>query len=65
MKGLFKAKPRTIVELVHQTRELLIYADQNTETRERKREEKVVQSALFLFFFFFFLQYCPTIFRVD
>ncbi|KAF2306262.1 hypothetical protein GH714_016089 [Hevea brasiliensis] len=41
MKGLFKSKPRTPVEVVHQTRELLIYADKNTETRERKREEKM------------------------
>ncbi|KAJ9146952.1 hypothetical protein P3X46_029164 [Hevea brasiliensis] len=41
MKGLFKSKPRTPVEVVHQTRELLIYADKNMETRERKREEKM------------------------
>jgi len=41
MKGLFKPKPRTPMELVLQTRDLLIFLDQNTETRERKREEKV------------------------
>ncbi|XP_011003512.1 PREDICTED: putative MO25-like protein At5g47540 [Populus euphratica] len=41
MKGLFKPKPRTPVELVLQTRDLLIFLDQNTETRERKREEKM------------------------
>ncbi|XP_061960685.1 putative MO25-like protein At5g47540 [Populus nigra] len=41
MKGLFKPKPRTPMELVLQTRDLLIFLDQNTETRERKREEKM------------------------
>ncbi|KAJ6873897.1 MO25-like protein [Populus alba x Populus x berolinensis] len=41
MKGLFKPKPRTPMELVLQTRDLLIFVDQNTETRERKREEKM------------------------
>lgn len=41
MKGLFKPKPRTPVELVRQVRALLIYADSNTETRESKREEKM------------------------
>ncbi|KAK9285509.1 hypothetical protein L1049_024703 [Liquidambar formosana] len=41
MKGLFKSKPRTPAELVRLTRELLIYADRNTETRESKREEKM------------------------
>jgi calcium binding protein 39 len=41
MKGLFKPKPRTPAELVLQARDLLKFLDQNTETRERKREEKV------------------------
>ncbi|KDP29887.1 hypothetical protein JCGZ_18456 [Jatropha curcas] len=41
MKGLFKSKPRTPVELVQQTRELLNFAHLNKETRERKREEKM------------------------
>ncbi|KAJ6723795.1 CALCIUM-BINDING PROTEIN 39-RELATED [Salix koriyanagi] len=41
MKGLFKPKPRTPMELVLQTRDLLIFLDQNTETRERKRDEKM------------------------
>ncbi|KAG8660024.1 hypothetical protein MANES_02G106400v8 [Manihot esculenta] len=41
MKGLFKSKPKTPVELVQLTRELLIYVDKNTEVRERKREEKI------------------------
>uniref|UniRef100_A0A6N2MF22 MO25-like protein n=1 Tax=Salix viminalis TaxID=40686 RepID=A0A6N2MF22_SALVM len=41
MKGLFKPKPRTPMELVLQTRDLLIFLDQNTETRERKRVEKM------------------------
>ncbi|KAF8410826.1 hypothetical protein HHK36_003363 [Tetracentron sinense] len=42
MKGLFKSKPRTPVELVRQTRELLIYADTNSD-RESKREEKMAE----------------------
>ncbi|KAJ4730167.1 putative Calcium-binding protein [Melia azedarach] len=41
MKGLFKSKPKTPVELVKLTRELLMYANRNTETREKKREEKI------------------------
>ncbi|KAA8526576.1 hypothetical protein F0562_008221 [Nyssa sinensis] len=41
--GLFKSKPRTPAELVRQLRELLIYADRNTETRESKREGKMSQ----------------------
>ncbi|XP_021910333.1 putative MO25-like protein At5g47540 [Carica papaya] len=41
MMGLFKNKPRSPVELVHQVRDLLIYVDRNTETRERRREEKM------------------------
>ncbi|KAK6259561.1 Mo25-like - like 1 [Theobroma cacao] len=43
MKGLFKSKPPTPVELVQQTRELLAYALSNTETRERKRAEKIAE----------------------
>ncbi|XP_021274417.1 putative MO25-like protein At5g47540 isoform X2 [Herrania umbratica] len=43
MKGLFKSKPPTPVELVQQTRELLAYALSNTETRERKRTEKIAE----------------------
>ncbi|XVE72507.1 hypothetical protein DITRI_Ditri11bG0044900 [Diplodiscus trichospermus] len=42
MKGLFKSKPRTPVELVQQTHELLVYVLSNTDhTRERKRAEKI------------------------
>ncbi|KAH9745146.1 putative MO25-like protein [Citrus sinensis] len=41
MKGLFKPKPKTPVELVKLTRELLLYANRTTETREKKREEKM------------------------
>ncbi|OMO94364.1 Armadillo-like helical [Corchorus capsularis] len=41
MKGLFKSKPPTPVELVQQTRELLLFVLNNTETRERKRAEKI------------------------
>ncbi|XP_042520525.1 putative MO25-like protein At5g47540 isoform X2 [Macadamia integrifolia] len=40
MKGLFKSKPRTPVEVVRLTRELLIFADRNGSTREDKRQEK-------------------------
>ncbi|KAJ4842033.1 hypothetical protein Tsubulata_045941 [Turnera subulata] len=43
MKGLFKTKPRTPVELVQHVRDLLIFVDKNTETRERKREEKIAE----------------------
>ncbi|KAF6161921.1 hypothetical protein GIB67_014123 [Kingdonia uniflora] len=41
MKGLFKSKPRTPAETVRLTRELLIYADINSNSREAKREEKM------------------------
>ncbi|KAH9793588.1 putative MO25-like protein [Citrus sinensis] len=41
MKGLFKPKPKTPVELVKLTRELLLYANRTAETREKKREEKM------------------------
>lgn len=40
MKGLFKSKPRTPVDIVRQTRELLMLLDRNGDTREVKREEK-------------------------
>lgn len=42
MKGLFKSKPKTPVDLVRQTRDLLIYVDNNPDSRESKREEKFV-----------------------
>ncbi|CAL9083229.1 unnamed protein product [Musa acuminata var. zebrina] len=41
MKGLFKSKPRTPAEIVRHTRELLIYVDLNSNSRDTKREEKV------------------------
>ncbi|KAM7492398.1 hypothetical protein LguiA_035319 [Lonicera macranthoides] len=41
MKGLFKSKPKTPPELVHQVRELLIYVTTTTETRQSKRDEKM------------------------
>lgn len=41
MKGLFKSKPRTPVEVVRHTRELLIFVGSSQEVRESKREEKV------------------------
>ncbi|KAJ9566352.1 hypothetical protein OSB04_002318 [Centaurea solstitialis] len=40
MKGLFKSKPKTPVDLVRQTRDLLIFADSKPDSRESKREEK-------------------------
>ncbi|XP_024987885.1 putative MO25-like protein At5g47540 isoform X4 [Cynara cardunculus var. scolymus] len=43
MKGLFKSKPKTPVDLVRQTRDLLIFVDLNPETRESKREEKFAE----------------------
>lgn len=41
MKGLFKSKPRTPVDVARQTRDLLIFADLHGDARESKREEKV------------------------
>ncbi|XP_055811245.1 putative MO25-like protein At5g47540 [Solanum dulcamara] len=44
MKGLlFKSKPKTPVELVRQTRDLLIYTQRNSDVRESKREEKMME----------------------
>lgn len=44
MKALFKPKPKTPADLVRQTRDLLILADRGTDTKESKREEKVLDS---------------------
>ncbi|KAA3471324.1 Mo25 family protein [Gossypium australe] len=41
MKGLFKSKPRTPVEMVQHLHELLVFVLGNTETREKKRAEKI------------------------
>nr|ADK92876.1 Mo25-like protein [Hypericum perforatum] len=43
MKGLFKNKPKTPVELVQCVRELLLFVRNDAETRERKREEKMAE----------------------
>lgn len=45
MKTLFKSKPRTPVDIVRQTRDLLIYADHTPsfDARDIKREEKMVE----------------------
>ncbi|TMW90737.1 putative MO25-like protein At5g47540 [Solanum lycopersicum] len=44
MKGLlFKSKPKTPVELVRQTRDLLMYTQRNSDIRESKREEKMME----------------------
>ncbi|XP_047171222.1 putative MO25-like protein At5g47540 isoform X2 [Vigna umbellata] len=40
MKGLFKSKPRTPADVVRHTRDLLLFVDRNSESRESKREEK-------------------------
>lgn len=41
MKALFKTKPKTPVDVVRQTRELLMFVERVNDTREGKREEKV------------------------
>jgi len=57
MKGLFKSKPRTPVDIVRQTRDLLIYADQSSASlSDSKREEKV--GSLFLFVSIYFMCAC-------
>ncbi|CAI9756663.1 unnamed protein product [Fraxinus pennsylvanica] len=43
MKALFKPKPKTPTDLVRQTRDLLILADRGTDTKESKREEKMME----------------------
>ncbi|XP_022927433.1 putative MO25-like protein At5g47540 isoform X2 [Cucurbita moschata] len=43
MKSLFKPKPRTPVDVVRQTRDLLMYTDRSPETKESKREEKMLE----------------------
>lgn len=47
MKGLFKSKPKTPVEVVRQARELLMYVERVNDTREGKREEKVGNFSVF------------------
>ena len=57
MKGLFKSKPRTPVDIVRQTRDLLIYADQSSASlSDSKREEKV--GSLFIFISIYFMCAC-------
>ncbi|XP_068334379.1 putative MO25-like protein At5g47540 [Pyrus communis] len=41
IKGLFKPKARTPIELVKHMRELLMFVDQNNDAREQKRKEKM------------------------
>lgn len=43
MKGIFKTKPRTPLELIRSTRELLAYVDGSLLPREGKREEKMAE----------------------
>ncbi|KAK1297034.1 putative MO25-like protein [Acorus calamus] len=43
MKGLFKSKSKTPADLVRATRELLVYADIHWNSRDAKREEKMVE----------------------
>ncbi|KAL5097494.1 hypothetical protein RYX36_001821 [Vicia faba] len=40
MKGLFKPKPRTPIDIVRQTTDLLLFFDRSNEIRDSKREEK-------------------------
>ena len=64
MKGLFKSKSRTPVEVVQQMRELLLYVLSNTETRERKRAEKVyITTILFSSFCFDVMVKAAALFR--
>lgn len=53
MKGLFKPKIRSPVELVRYAQELLLFIDRNEEVREQKRAEKVLFMFLFMLFFFY------------
>ncbi|XP_071727124.1 putative MO25-like protein At5g47540 [Rutidosis leptorrhynchoides] len=41
MRGLFKQKPLTPIELVHQIRQLLTYTCPNPDIREAKRQDKI------------------------
>ncbi|XVF23434.1 hypothetical protein REPUB_Repub13aG0038100 [Reevesia pubescens] len=43
MKGLFKSKPQTLIDIVRQTRNLLIYVGRSLDSRESKREEKMAE----------------------
>ncbi|KAJ0530757.1 putative armadillo-like helical protein [Helianthus annuus] len=43
MKGLFKSKPRTPVELVHHLRHLLPFTAVNPDLRKSKRREKICE----------------------
>ncbi|KAJ6749431.1 hypothetical protein OIU85_000107 [Salix viminalis] len=46
MKGLSKSKPRTPVDIVRQTRDILIFADpSSTSLSDSKREEKMAELA--------------------
>lgn len=47
-KALFKPKPKTPVELVRHARELIIFVESKTCTRESKREEKVIAISFFI-----------------
>ncbi|GAA0139363.1 hypothetical protein LIER_00924 [Lithospermum erythrorhizon] len=44
MKALFKSKPKTPVDIVRQTRDLLVYVEgQGFDSKDPKREEKMVE----------------------
>ncbi|KAK8635695.1 hypothetical protein V6N13_004420 [Hibiscus sabdariffa] len=43
MKGLFKSKPRTPVEMVQLLHELLLFVLGNTDIRDKKRAEKIAE----------------------
>ncbi|PIA58119.1 hypothetical protein AQUCO_00500216v1 [Aquilegia coerulea] len=53
MKSLFKSKPKTPAEIVRLTREILIYLDSNSTSREAaasktKREEKMLELSKYI-----------------
>ncbi|GER30651.1 Mo25 family protein [Striga asiatica] len=49
MKSLFKSKPKTPVDLVRQTRDLLVLVDRGgADVKEIKRDEKVCFVSVFL-----------------
>ncbi|XP_078436959.1 mo25 family protein [Wolffia australiana] len=43
MKGIFKQKPKSPAELVRQTRELFVYVDVPSNSRDPKREDKMAE----------------------
>lgn len=63
MKGLFKPKARSPLELVKHMHELLMFLDRNMDAREQKRKEKVW--LLFWSVFTLLISYCTIVFTSD